>query len=152
MKIKCKHPLSTGYFRPYACEMTLKNEHGQIMGDHCLSQKENYEEIEGFLKLHLERHRQEYGNHWIPKVIYIDICCKWRAKLENLFLSPVDPTRKTEIKLDAFHWFQRWDKAIALPKTDPRCKRFYRLLSIAVLAPAKTSIEEAFVPFPQYLS
>ena len=46
------------------------------------------------------------------KAIYIDVCCKFRKGLQDIFGSDVF------VGLDCFHWMKRWDRALAKPKSE----------------------------------
>jgi hypothetical protein len=45
------------------------------------------------------------------KVIYVDNCCSVRKKLLEIFGSHV------HLKLDPFHWLQRWNDALCEPSS-----------------------------------
>jgi sentrin-specific protease 1 len=91
-------------FRPYKCIVTIQNEDGLTVFWRVLKGSESFKEIrEDLVRL---KNRLESNNATMNlgeiKAIYVDNCCSVSKSLQEIF-------PRAEIKLDAFHWLQRWN-------------------------------------------
>jgi hypothetical protein len=87
-------------FNPYKCLATLQNENNQTVFFKCCAGAEAISEIDRGLRSLKERNRSSV------KLIYVDNCCSVRKRLQDIFGTAC------HVKLDSFHWFQRWDTVL----------------------------------------
>ena len=101
-------------FRPYKCIVTIQNEDGLTVFWKLLKGAESMTDISNDLKSLNQRlvanNLRLLGANTNPLntrygqvlAVYVDNCCNVSKKLQEIF-------RHAEIKLDAFHWLQRWN-------------------------------------------
>ena len=92
-------------FSPFKCMLTIQNEDSCDIFWKMYSGSESYGRDgarEDLLRL---KARLDHLGCTV-KVIYVDNCCTVRAILQEIFPD-------AEIKLDVYHWFARWDEAMA---------------------------------------
>jgi hypothetical protein len=92
-------------FRPYKSMVVAQNEDNQTVYFKVCQGSESIAEILKGLKALRDR------NPSSVKVIYVDNCCNVRDQLQKIF--PDVP-----VKLDPFHWFQRWDQVLYDKKSE----------------------------------
>ena len=94
---------------PFQCIITVLNEHGLCVYWKALTSSESLKEVEDDLrKLDQWLQYNAKANESTVKAVYIDNCCtvaKVDDKIREIF-------KAAEVKLDCFHWQQRWDAVL----------------------------------------
>lgn len=122
-------------FRPWKGLTTMMNEHGEVIWFGFIKGGESISEIEEPLrKLKARLDRIEGPDN--VKVIYVDNCCQVRNKIQQIFGPNV------LVKLDIFHWQQRWNEVIR-EKKSKRYSVFRALMSRAVLQASTEEFDAA---------
>ncbi|MFK7809473.1 MAG: Ulp1 family isopeptidase [Saprospiraceae bacterium] len=115
---------------PFKSLLTITNAYGQYLGLHMNFGEGNMVEIEPYLRNLLQRCRNLLGDPgYVPAVIVVDDCCKVRYQYQNAL------GKKVLVKLDVFHWLDRWSKCLAVPLGHPRRREFFQMMADAVLCP-----------------
>jgi len=96
-------------FKPYTNMLNIQNEDGLTVLWKATDGGESLDPIKADL-IRLKQRNVRLENP--TKAIYIDVCCKFRKGLQNVFGANVF------VGLDCFHWMKRWDKALAKPKSE----------------------------------
>jgi hypothetical protein len=93
-------------FTPYKCTVMIQNEDTLTVFWKALRTSESFHHLCIDLK-HLQMRLRRNGTD--VKVIYIDNCCQNCNILKEIF------GQEVLIKLDAFHWIQRWNQILRQP-------------------------------------
>jgi len=108
-------------FRPFVCIVTALNEHGLCVYWRALKSNESMKEMQDDLrKLDQRLAYNANSNKSTVKAVYIDNCCtvgKVEVKITKVFT-------EAAVKLDSFHWQQRWD--VILESTKSKEASYFR--------------------------
>jgi hypothetical protein len=110
------------YQKPFKSLCTIFTEKAKVIWWGAFAHKEGMDEI----LLHLKELQERFihlGKN-LNVLIYVDNCCKWYKKIK-------DAWPECFVKLDSFHWMNRFKELLANPNS-PEAHIFRRLLSRAV--------------------
>jgi len=96
-------------FKPYTNMLNVQNEDGLTLSWKLMSGGESLDSIKADLVCIQRRSAKQQKD---IKGIYVNDCCKFRRGLKGMFGADVF------VGLDSFHWFKRWDRALANPKSE----------------------------------
>jgi len=109
-------------FSPFKCGVTIQNEDSLTIFWKFLTCSESIESIKpDLLRI---KERQTHIQDKPSQVCWVDNCCTVRPKLVDIFPGIL-------VKLDAFHWFSRFDE-ILLNKNSEEANFFRHLMRRAV--------------------
>lgn len=140
-RLKIDHPLSVSSkkssMRPFKSCLTIQNAYGQYLGLHMNFGEGNMVETEPYITALLQRCRDLRAEpDYTPKVVVVDNCCSVREKYKEVL------GKQVLVKLDLFHWLDRWTKCLAVPIGHERRKEFFQDMTDAVLVADKAEFQE----------
>jgi len=96
-------------FSPFKSSVIIQNEDAATTFWKCYPGSESFHTI----KLDLRKLRRRFDiNGSVMKITHVDNCCSVRLVLKEVF------GQWALVKLDAFHWCERWNKLLDDPKSD----------------------------------
>ena len=119
---------------PFRGILTVLNGEGYILLCNLLYTNESAKEVGIHLSKLKDVMLQIDGDNCV-KTIYTDTCCRLRNELTNIF-------PEAKVRLDGFHWLQRWQTAFTCGKDHLSFKVFYCLMSFAVYAPDRKAFSQ----------